>query len=140
VYLAIDLTNLKINENHKLITYDIQDLYVNISKEETLTITKSRLLKNNDTQTTQQIITLMRLVLSQNYFTFQNKVYQPEKDVSMGSPISSTITEIFLQYFEDTHTYIYKATSLYKKHNILQTLCRRYLNLYLPAHRLGCSV
>jgi hypothetical protein len=51
VYLTIDLTNLKVNENHKLITYDIKDLYVNIPKEERLTITKSRLLKSNDTQT-----------------------------------------------------------------------------------------
>jgi len=55
----------------------------------------------------QQIITIMRLVLPQNYFTFQNKVYQPETDISMGSPISSTIAEIFLQYFEDIYIYIY---------------------------------
>jgi len=39
--LAIALTNLKIKENHKLITYDIQDLYVNIPKEGTLTNTIS---------------------------------------------------------------------------------------------------
>jgi hypothetical protein len=61
-------------------------------------------MKNNDTQIMQQILTLMRLVLSQNYFIFQNKIYQPEKGVSMGSPISSTIAEIFLQDFVDIHT------------------------------------
>ena len=44
----------------------------------------------------------MRIVLSQNYFAFRNKIYQPEKGVSMGSTIWSTIAEIFLQYFEDT--------------------------------------
>jgi hypothetical protein len=86
-----------------MITYELKDLYVNILTEETLTITKSRLLKSNDTQITQQITTLMRLVISQNYFTFQNQVYQPEKGISMGSPISSTIAEIFYQYFEDIH-------------------------------------
>ena len=43
----------------------------------------------------------MRLVLLQKYFTFQNKIYKPEKDVSMGSLISSTIAEIFLHHFED---------------------------------------
>jgi len=63
------------------------------------------LLKNNDTQKTQRIITLMILILSQNYFTSQNKirVSQPWKGVSMLSPISSTIAEIFLQHFEDMH-------------------------------------
>ena len=89
--LAIDLTNLKIKETHKLITYDIQDLYVNIPKEGTLTITISMFLKNKDTHIKQQIITLTRLVLSQNYFTFQNKIYQAEKDVTMISQISSSI-------------------------------------------------
>jgi hypothetical protein len=49
----------------------------------------------------------MRLVLSQNYFTFQNKVYQPDKGVSMGSSISSTIAEIFQKYFEDTKNIIF---------------------------------
>jgi hypothetical protein len=61
------------------------------------------LLKNNYSQTSKLIITLMRLILSQNYFTFQNKLYQPEKAVSMRSPISSTIAGIFLQHFEDIH-------------------------------------
>ena len=45
----------------------------------------------------------METVLSQNYFMFQNQIYQPEKEVSMGSPISSTIAEIFLQYLENIH-------------------------------------
>ena len=101
--LAINLANLKISENHKLIMYNIKDLYLNIPTEETLAITKSMLLKHNDTQIMQQIITLISLVLSQNYFMFQNKIYQPEKDVSMSSPITSTIAELFLQHFEDIH-------------------------------------
>ena len=58
-------------------------------------------LKNNDTQTTEQIITLMRIVLSQNYFIFRNKIYQPETGFSVGFSISSTIADIFLQYLED---------------------------------------
>jgi len=45
----------------------------------------------------------MRLVLSHKYFTFQKKVYQPKKGISIGSPISSTIAKIFPQYFEDIH-------------------------------------
>ena len=45
----------------------------------------------------------MEIIISQNYFMFKNKIYQPEKEVSMGSPISSTIAEIFLQHLEDVH-------------------------------------
>jgi len=43
----------------------------------------------------------MEIIISQNNFMFKNKIYQPEK--SMGSPISSTIAEIFLQHLEDIH-------------------------------------
>jgi hypothetical protein len=120
--LTIDLTNRKIKENYKLITYGIND--VNISMEETLIITKSMLLKNNNTQIMQQIITLMRLIPSQNYFTFQNKIYQSEKDLFMASPISSTIAEIFLKPFK----YIHIKQLLETKNNIIHTLCKRYCN------------
>jgi hypothetical protein len=44
----------------------------------------------------------MELILSQTYFTFQNKIYQPEKGVSMGSPILITIAKIFL-HLGDIH-------------------------------------
>jgi len=60
--LAEDLTKLKINENHKMMTYDI-----NIPIEETLMITKSLLLIHNDAQVTKQIITLLEVILQQNY-------------------------------------------------------------------------
>jgi hypothetical protein len=70
-------SKIKSSKDHQLITYDIRDLYVNNPTEETLTITKSMLLKNNDAHITQQIIISMETVLSQNYFMFQNKIYQP---------------------------------------------------------------
>ena len=101
--LAIDLTQLQINETPILIMYDIKELFINIPVEETIAITKSILTKNSDTQLMKQIITLMRSVLSQNYFTFQNKIYQTTKGVAMGLPISSTIAEILLQHLEDAH-------------------------------------
>jgi len=54
--LAEDLTKFKIDENCKMLTHDIKDLYVNIRIKETLRITRSLLLKNNDTLVTNQII------------------------------------------------------------------------------------
>jgi len=99
--LATNLTHLKIKENHKLITYNIQDLYDNIPIKETLEIIQSMLSECNNTQETEQIITLTKLVLSQNYFTFQNKIYESQEGLPFGSPISNLIAEIFLQHFVD---------------------------------------
>jgi hypothetical protein len=73
--LANDLTRLEIHENHSLMTFDIKDLYFNIPISETLNIVKTKLLQNKDTQTAEQILTLLKEVLSQNYVTFQQKIY-----------------------------------------------------------------
>jgi len=102
--LANDLVKLKINNNHRLLTLDIKDLYVNIPTKETIEITRAQLLKNYDRQTTNQITTLLEIILGRNYFSFQNQLYQPEKGVAMGTPISDTMAEIFLQDLENAHT------------------------------------
>ena len=72
------------------------------------------LLKKNDAHVTQQIIILIEAVLSQNYFMFQNKIHQPEKGVSMGSPISSTIAQIVLQHLENVHIKQLLDTKVYQ--------------------------
>jgi hypothetical protein len=38
----------------------------------------------------------------QNYFVFEEQIYQPDKGVAMGSPISGTMAEIFIQHLEDS--------------------------------------
>jgi len=101
--LANNLTKLKINDNHRLITLDIKDLYVNIPIDETIHTTRTQLLKHNDLQTTNQICNILETILRQNYFTFQDRCYQPEKGVAMGSPLSGTMAEIFLQHLENFH-------------------------------------
>ena len=42
-----------------------------------------------------------KTILQQNYLQFNNKFYQPNNGVAMGSPISGLIAEIFLQYHEE---------------------------------------
>jgi len=87
--------------NYRMVTYDNKDLYVNFPTKEILRITKSLPLKHNDARTSKQIITLLDVILQQNYF-FKNHIYQPETGVSVGSPISSTIAEMLLQHLKST--------------------------------------
>jgi hypothetical protein len=84
-------------------SFNIKDLYVNITVTETLNIVNKKLLQNNDTQIAHHVLTLLKGVLSQNYFIFQQRIYQPEQGIAMGSANSGTIAEIFLQHFEDTN-------------------------------------
>jgi len=103
VKLAHDLTKLTISHSHRLITLDIKDLYVNIPVLETIDIARAQLLKHNDKNSMEQICKLLEVMLQQNYFAFQEQIYQPTMGVTRGSPISGITAEIFLQNFEQSH-------------------------------------
>ena len=86
-----------------MITFDIKDLYVNVPIDETINIIKTKLQQNNNRQITHQIIAMLKTVLQQNYFAFQQNIYQPKQGISMGSHISGIVAEIFLQNYEDNY-------------------------------------
>ncbi len=68
-----------------------------------LNITKFWLnIFNNQPQITQQILELIKTILYQNYFQYDDKYYQSTKGIVMGSPIPSTIAEIYLKYLKET--------------------------------------
>jgi len=58
-----DLTKLDINTKHRLMTLDINDLYVNITITETIDITATQLLKHNEPEITTQIFKLLETIL-----------------------------------------------------------------------------
>jgi hypothetical protein len=122
--LANDITMLEIHENHRMICFYIKDLYVNIPTDETLNVTKAKLLQNNNIQMTYQMLSLLKVILSQNYFMLQQKIYQPAQGISVGSTISRLIDEIFLQHYEDANI----KQLLYMKSI---ALCVRYVDVIL---------
>jgi len=73
--LAYDLTKLTISDSHRLITLDIKEIYVNIPITETIDIARTHLQKHNNKNITEQICTLLEMVLQRNYFEFQKQIY-----------------------------------------------------------------
>jgi hypothetical protein len=106
VYNSTQLTQepqkLELKDSHTLATFDIKDLYVNLPVQEILQITKSGLLsKKLEKPLVQQALLTLNTILMQNYCQFEDSFYQPRKGIAMGSPISSIVAEIFLQYYEN---------------------------------------
>jgi len=97
--LAHELIKLHINTHHRLI-FNIKDLFVNIPTHKTLNLTKTQLTKH-DQHSTHQIMKLLNIILKQN-FSFHGQIYQPDKGVAMGSPVSGTIAEVVLQHLKET--------------------------------------
>jgi hypothetical protein len=100
---AENLTKLKLNSNHKLLTMDIKDLYVKIPTNTTLNIINKTLKHNNiDTYIRKEIMITIRLITNQNYFHYEGKFYKPKSGVAMGSPLSGILAEIYLQQIEQS--------------------------------------
>ena len=100
--VAQELSKIQINDQHKIITLDIQDLYVNIPTQNIINITKFWLSKNiNQTIVILQTLELIKMILIQNYFQYNDKYFKPTKVIAMGLPISSNIAEIYLQFFKE---------------------------------------
>jgi hypothetical protein len=66
-----------------------------------------------------KMLYLLEIILKQNYFQYNNHFCQPNKGIAMGSPISSTLAEIYLQYLEETyvkHCLENKEITYYKRY------------------------
>jgi hypothetical protein len=102
---AENLGKLKLNADHKLLTMDIKDLHVNILINCILKIT-SKLLKYNrvDKCIIKEFMTILRMIMNQNYFQYDDKFYKPKSGIAVGSPLSSIMAEIFPQDLEQNST------------------------------------
>jgi hypothetical protein len=100
--IAQELHNINIKEYHKIITLDIKDLYVNLPKQGIIQSTIFWLDKNNiNKKIKEQIKHLLKVIIQQNYFEYNNQFFQPRNGIAMGSPISGTLAEIYLQHIEE---------------------------------------
>jgi len=100
ITLANEQIKINIYENHRMVTFDIKVLYVNIPIGQTLEIANNLIMENNIEQEKNTDKPTLDTILKQNYFAFDDNIYQPEKGISMGSPITNIIAEIFLQDLE----------------------------------------
>ena len=85
----------------RIITLDIKDMYVNLPIKGILQTAELWLYKhnNNSKQIKEQLLHMLNKIMNQNYFQY-GQIFQPQKVIAMGSPISGTTAEIYLQYLE----------------------------------------
>jgi hypothetical protein len=103
--IAEEMIKLPINEHMRIIKLDINDIYVNLPITGIMKHTKFWLNKNyNNKELIEQALHMLNIILQQNYFQYEDQIFQPEKGTAMGSPISSTMAEVYLQYIQETYT------------------------------------
>ena len=80
--------NIQLLPTYKLASFDIVNLYTNIPVNQTLDILYNNLIKSNklDAQSMNELICILRVILQQNYFTFNGRYYIQRDGLAMGSP------------------------------------------------------
>lgn len=107
-------------------SFDVTSLYTKLPITETIKAVEERLIENNNWKkekdfenlTVPDITCLLTECLNNTYFQYNNELYLQNDGCPMGSPISGTVADIFLQKLEK-HVIPKKP-----KNNFLETLRR----------------
>lgn len=96
------INNTKLNKDSRLAYLDIISMYTNVPIDQTIEIVRENLLKNQMSQIeTDETCMLLKLVLGQNYYMFNNKCYSQTNGLGMGSPLSGILADIYLNHQEN---------------------------------------
>ena len=98
------LKDLKIDQNDRLISFDVKNLFPSIPIPETLTLLKTWLEEKNMLDKTQakEYHNLVNLCMTQNIFQVNGLWYKQTEGTSMGNPLSPFLAELFMSNFEIT--------------------------------------
>lgn len=96
------IEGIKFDINSKMCSLDLVNMYTNIPLRGALKAIEANLFRNNiNKNEIKEVITLLKLVLGQNYFMFDSKIYLQKEGLGMGSPLSGLIADIFLNEIEN---------------------------------------
>ena len=93
------LENIRINENTKLISLDVMNMFTNITVHKVI-----KLINDNNVgeyRYKKQSIKVVKECVNQNYFWFNNKFYIQKKGLPMGSSLPPILAEIYMNDFEN---------------------------------------
>jgi hypothetical protein len=76
-------------------------MYTNIPKQGTINIKKD-ILQNEQYPDSyiQTMIRILNTILDQDFFKFNNEIYQQKEGLPMGAPLSPIFSEIYIQNIE----------------------------------------
>ena len=101
-----ELMDIPYTNNIKFASFDITKVYTNIPKNDLTNIIHHLCIYNNIDITIQiELQKICNIILTQNYFRFNNIQYSQTQGLAMGAPSSSILPEIYLQFLENTRIY-----------------------------------
>ncbi|KAJ1202244.1 hypothetical protein NDU88_006044 [Pleurodeles waltl] len=84
---------------------DIEALYTNIPQQEAWQAVASLFEKEDMTEHTAFVLQCLDIVLRENFFEFDNQIFQQMKGVSMGAACAPSVANIYVGSFEEKYVY-----------------------------------
>ncbi|CAH8868385.1 unnamed protein product [Trichobilharzia szidati] len=99
------LDNLKLDNEEKMVSFDIVSLYTRIPINMAIEAVRNELISDQDLELRtkvplEDIMLGVQLCLTSTVFKFQGKIYKQTEGVAMGSPISPVVADIFMNKWE----------------------------------------
>ena len=92
-----------IEEGEIFNSHDVVSLFTNTPIVQSLDVIRSRLEKDSDLNkrtllTVDDIIELLRFVLTTTYFLFRGNIYKQRFGAAMGSPVSPVVANLYMEF------------------------------------------
>ncbi|KAI8496755.1 hypothetical protein Bbelb_254100 [Branchiostoma belcheri] len=104
-HLAEEITSILIEEDEMFVSHDVVSLFTNTPIPETLGIIRQKLLDDTELKKmtnleVDDIIELLTFIVTTTYFSFRGEVYQQKFGTAMGSPVSTVLANLFMEWLE----------------------------------------
>ena len=104
-HFAEKIKDLTVEEDEVLVSYDVTALYPSVPQDEALdiiyqTLSQDEDLKNKTTMTAENVITLLKICVSQTYFVFNKKLCVQVDGLAIGASTSGPAAELFMERLE----------------------------------------
>ena len=103
---AKEMANTTIDDDEIMASFDVVSLFTAIPVDGACEQIRNKLMKDKTLQyrtnlSIDDIITLLRFTLSNNYFTYKDKTYKQIHGCAMGSPVSPIIANLCMEEIEE---------------------------------------
>ena len=86
------------------VSFDVSNLFPSIPTSECLTLVNSLLFRSAlPDYVVDDLFSLLRVTLEQNFFMFDQKIFEQPSGLAMGSPLSPFLAEVFMNNLEVNH-------------------------------------
>jgi hypothetical protein len=96
VHCGAKIKKLAASPTYRMVTLDVTNLYTSIPNTETLDIIITKMQDNTIwDEIRKEVHDLTKVTVIQNYFEYNDSIWQQTDGTAVGSPIASILAEIF---------------------------------------------